>query len=277
MRPALTTGRAGSYGRTMRRRLVPFLAGALLVAVAVTPASADRPVARRVAPGYDLFFTPDGSEVAVNLVAARHTLMTFRGRPLGSFDFGRRGVLRTGTADTIVHRLDTATPASPRVRIELVGLLLESTNMPGYFVTLQSARPLGLPSTGTLEFTFDDAGVGGLLRSELLVNYDVRYGAPDGPIVATGSTGLGFVAENVLWTRADDGEDGADICVTSLRVCVDTSILCHDAGGTIPHKHCNEGDADGLPLIAGVNHLLNGVDTSSDFHPRGTASPPEAR
>ena len=248
---------------------------AAVVVAGMSPASAgSRPVAQKVAPGYDLFFTPEGGgQLALSTPVAGVPLMTFRGRPIGTFDFGSHGKHRVGTTDTIVRRLDAATPASPKVRIELVGLRLESTNVPGYYATLQSARPLGLASTGTLEFTFDRSGRGGLLRSELLVNYDIRQGSPTGPIVATGSTGMGFVAEHILWMhsrRADEQppppctvppNTGDIYCLSA-----DGTQICHESG-VINHLHCVE---VGRPtLIAGVNHRLNGRDTTNDFHAIG--------
>ena len=255
---------------------------AMLVAAGASPAVAGpRPAGWMVAPGYDMFVTPDGgARVDVDTAVAGVPVMTFRGRPIGTFDFGARGRHRVGATDTIVRRLDTATPASPRVRVELVGLLLESTNVAGYFVTLQSARPLGLPSTGTLDFQFDRSGVGGLLRSELLVNYDIRHGSPTGPIVATGSTGMGFVAENVVWLheplsgRSSDRDTthcvevlgGKIYCLTA-----EGAFLCHEAGPPAPvnHLHCIR-VGDRVPSITGVNYRLNGRDTSADFQPIGT-------
>lgn len=257
------------------RRHVRLLTLALLVGTGVAPAAAGpRPVAQRIAPGYDLFFTPDGGgRIEIDAGIAGVPVMTFRGRPLGSFDFGSHGRHRVGIADTIVRRLDTATSASPKVRIELVGLLLESTNVPGYFVTLQSVRPLGLPSTGTLEFGFDRRGIGGALRSELQVNYDVRHGSPTGPIVATGTTGMGFVAEDVVWLR-HRSQAPVEVCVPDLYcLTVDTGqpAACHETKN-IPHLHCVGVDSRAIPLIAGVNHRLNGRNTSDDFHPVGTGT-----
>ena len=243
----------------LRMRLL--LAVPLLAGLCAVPASAGpRPAARSVAPGYDLFYTPaGGSSLGVGTGVAGVTVMKFKGVPLRTFDFANVGTRRVGVTDTIVRRLDTATPAKPRVRIELVGLLLESTNVPGYFVTLQSARPLGLPSTGTLDISFDREGRGGVLRSELLVNYDVRYGSPSGPIVYTGSTGLGFVAENVAWLH-----NQVNPVIEVPRV----GDICHDAGGLVAHQHC-VGASPGLAPMPGVNHRLNGRDTSADFHPTG--------
>ena len=235
---------------------VPLLAGLCAVPAAAGP----RPAARSVAPGYDLFYTPaNGSRFGVDTAVAGVSVMTFKGVPLRTFDFANVGTRRVGATDTIVRRLDTATPAKPRVRIELVGLLLESTNVPGYFVTLQSARPLVLPSTGTLDISFDLAGKGGMLRSELLVNYDIRYGAPDGPIVYTGSTGMGFVAENVSWLHAPGPSRQSD----------QDRAICHDAGGAVNHEHCvgRIPPVEIIVPIKGVNYLLNGRDTSADFHP----------
>jgi hypothetical protein len=251
---------------------------AVLVAAGVSPATAgSQPVAQKVAPGYDLFFTPEGGgRIAVDARIAGVTVMEFRGRPLGTFDFGRHGTHRVGATDTIVRRLDTATPANPKVRIELVGLLLESTNVPGYYVTPQSIRPLGLPSTGTLTFGFDRRGHGGALRSELQVNYDVRHGSPTGPIVATGTTTMGFVAEDVVWlhSRAKD-KAPQSVCVPGVYcLTVNPSVaapsVCHTFE-PIPHLHC-VGIHSRIPLIDGVNHRLNGRDTSADFHAVGTGT-----
>lgn len=246
---------------------------AALVVAGVTPATAGtRAAAPRVAPGYDLFVTPEGGgQVAIDTGIAGVPVMTFRGRPLGSFDFGALGTHRVGRTDTIVRRLDAATPSSPEVRIELVGLLLESTNVPGYFVTLQSARPLGLPSTGTLEFAFDRTGAGGALTSELQVNYDVRRGSPTGPIVATGTTGMGFVAERVLWVHDADADAPETFCLSNVYcLTLDPSApaVCHESG-IINHLHCVIIHQD-TPLIAGVNHRLNGRNTAADFHTIGT-------
>jgi hypothetical protein len=246
---------------------------ALLLAAGVPPAVAGaRPATAGVAPGYDLFVTPDGGgRIVLDTPVGGLRMLTFRGRSLGSFDFGRHGTHRVGRTDTIARRLDTATPANPKVRLELVGLLLESSNVPGYYVTLQSTRPLGLPSTGTIEFTFDRNGRGGVLRSELMVNYDVRHGSPTGPIVATGSTGMGFLAEDVLWSRTRPTREsqpppecqGQLLCQYSHQ----PGEMCH-ASGIPEHWHCVRTDQT-VPLISGVNHRLNGRDTSADFHATG--------
>lgn len=253
--------------RTRRRALL--LTVLLLPLGGLSPA-AGAPKAPVVAPGYDLFATPDGSRVAIDAAVAGVPLLTFRGVPLGSFDFGRLGVRSVGTADTVVQRLDQATAASPRVRIELVGLLLESTNVPGWFVTLQSARSatdvpvaaLGLPSTGHLDIAFDRVGKSGTLTSELLVNYDVRRGAPDGPIVFSGGTGMGFVATDIVWQRTR-----AISCPAAVRC--DIEPICHHTPPPIEHLHC-VGANPGIPLLPGVNHRLNGRDAGADFHPVGT-------
>lgn len=256
-------------------RFVRLLVPAVLLVAGAVPASAGpRPVTPTVAPGYDLFLTPDGGgRIEIDAGIAGVPVMTFRGRSLGTFDFGQKGPQRVGKADTIVRRLDTATPASPRVRIELVGLLLESTNVPGYFVTPQSIRPLGLPSTGTLDFGFGRTGTGGILRSELMVNYDVRHGSPTGPIVATGSTGMGFVADNIVWSHDSRSTEDRE-CIPNYCVTIQDNSVCHEAGFPAPpgHLHCVEFRPSVIPLISGVNHRLNGRDTGADFHPVGTGT-----
>ncbi len=242
-----------------------------------------------IARGYDLFRTPDGSSMGVTVpslglgdVSAgeqKVTLMRFRGVPLRSFDFGADiGRKDVGAADTIVRRLDVATPGDSLVRVELVALLLESTNVPGYFVTLQSSRlpgdvpspALGLPSTGTLDIGFGLDGASGWLTSDLWVNYDVRQGSPTGPIVLSGTTGTGFTAEDLVWRQGTNPGTcticGTDTC-TSFKPCPFT-IICHDAAG-LGHEHCTIYDEARIPLIEGVNHKLNGRNAAADFHVSG--------
>ena len=253
----------------MPRSMRFLVLSALLVAGAAPATAGPRPAVQTVVAGYDMFFTPNGGgRIGIDTGIAGVPMLTLRGRSLGSFDFGAKGRHRVGAADTIVRRLDTATPTSPKVRIEMLALSMESTNVPGYFVSLQSARPFGLPSTGTIEIAFDRTGRGGAVSSEVLVNYDVHYGSPTGPIVASGSTGMGFIAKDVVWMHDGRSSEKQEVCVgTAYCLTVETAAVCHE----VPvHAHCMEFRPGPIPLIKGVNHLLNGRDTSADFHPIGT-------
>lgn len=151
-----------------------------------------------VLPGWDMFATLSQTRIGVDLDgpagAAGPMLMQFASEPLGTFDFGV-GPRDVGGADTIVHRLGTATPEHGEVAVELVALQMRSIAPPGYFVTLQSDRgrhpldpPDGPASTGTLDIAFNQQNTGGTFHSEFLVVYDVRHGTTTGPIVATGVT-----------------------------------------------------------------------------------------
>lgn len=157
--------------------------------------------------GFDLFVTDAGTTDLLGI--------PFQGVPLSppTYDFpgvGRRAIADT---DTIVHRLETATVPGPgmsdEIQIELVLLSLVSQTAdympdatpdgpipplgPGpLYVTLQTERgvhpddpPPGPPSLGDMEVTFDSAN-GGTFHAEFTVFADLRFGAPDGPIVCDG-------------------------------------------------------------------------------------------
>lgn len=183
--------------------------------------------------GFDLFQTGSGTQV--NLAAAGLGVQPFVGVPVGTFDFGM-GPVAVFNADTIIQRLDNATPASPTVSLEILALQLRSVNQFNLgsgdeflFVTLQSARG-GPVSTGTLTFTFGPEGIPhGTFDSLLTVNFDIRAGSLDGPIVFS----------NTLVLMAND----------------------------IPWSHFAP---DGAVLIPGVNALLNGQNQLNNFFPVGT-------
>lgn len=241
---------------------------ALLGLAAPVTARADGPV---VEPGYDLFTTLSGTRIAADLDgpgASGETVMSFASEPLGAFDFGD-GPRDVGAADTVVRRFEAATPSDGLVPIELLALQLRSVEPVGYYATLQSDRgrhpldpPDALASPGVIDIRFGPDGLGGTFHVEFLVNYDIRQGAADGPIVAVGSTRI----------QGDDGWRSA--------APEEPQTTCHSAGGPLPlHQHCVvrvAGDVATLvcgetvspiPAIPGVNSLLNGADESSDFHP----------
>jgi hypothetical protein len=157
--------------------------------------------------GYDLFQThPDTRFDPLTLVG--HVLsgvlpqsdptltVGLRGVPLGQYDFGPLGVRPTAATDTIVRRLAPANPGQHVVPIELVALQLQVTRVGPValdvpvFVTLQSRRgvnaldpPPGPASTGTLDIAFAEGCAGGTLDSAFTVNFDLRLGSLDGPII----------------------------------------------------------------------------------------------
>ena len=107
----------------------------------------------------------------------------FMGVPLGTYNFGGPvGNVSVGDTDTIVQRLQNATPASPTVNIQLDALQLESTapinlgaGLNNYFITLQST-----PSVGQMTIDFTDH----TFTSSLDVFFDVHVGSLNGPVVA---------------------------------------------------------------------------------------------
>jgi hypothetical protein len=180
--------------RTSHVRLAAF--GLLaLVAGSAAPARADFNVAQ----GWDLFATDAGS-------TSFPGLGNLMGVPLGTFDFGNEfgrglGVQNTGTADSIVQRLQAAQVAgagqSATINVQIVALQLETTapvnfngnGLDNYFVTLQSIHG-GPASTGTDTITFDSSGLGGTYSSSLTIIFDIRKGSLNGPIVDSESTTL---------------------------------------------------------------------------------------
>ena len=201
----------------------------------VEPDSEDK----KVAPGHGLRETESGT------IFRGHA---FEGKQLGESDFARdpgepfsiqgTDIHETGTADTIVLRLDEASvpsiPGSDTIDIELVALQLVSVEpidlgagLDDHFVTLQSIHG-GPASLGMMEITFDDAN-GGTFDSFFDVFFDIRIGAVDGPIII--SDELRLESSNVPWSRTPE--------------------------------------PDAL-LIKGVNHLLSPeMDNSEDFFPTG--------
>lgn len=165
-------------------------------------------------------------------------LANFIGVPLVSYDFGGTlGIRSTGSADTIIQRLDEANGASESIPIEMVALQLMSATpidlglgLDFYYITLQSVRG-GPSSSGRMTINFDAEGnPHGTFDSFFDVFFDIRLGALDGPIVASDT--LLLSQNGALWS--------------------------HEA-------------PPGALLINGVNHELGGPgDTSEDFWPVGT-------
>jgi hypothetical protein len=181
-----------------------------------------------VLPGYDLFQTTDGTNL---------NGIPLQGVPLGSFNFGGTiGVQSVGNTDTIVQRLQTATPPSvpgtaPTISLQMLALQMETVTpvdlgagLNNYFVTLQSVRG-GPATTGTMDITFANS-VGGTFNSFFDVFYDIRVGSLNGPIVNSADLTLTGTANT--WSR------------TSPPLAV---------------------------TINGANINLNGVNSNSDFWP----------
>jgi hypothetical protein len=149
-----------------------------------------------VLPGWDLLETVPGTFFNFGFGP-----IPFNGVPLGSYDFGGAiGVQGTGTADTIVHRFDTADAPSETIDAELVALQLVTVapvdfgaGLDFHYVTLQSARG-GPASVGTLTIDFGPEPAGppppqpihGTFDSFFDVFFDIRMGGLGGPIVFSG-------------------------------------------------------------------------------------------
>lgn len=139
------------------------------------------------------------------------------GGPLPAVHFRGVPIQGLGSTDTIVERLQTATPLAPLIPVELVSLQLESVNpidvggLPGVLgVTLQSDRgrnltdpPDGPPSTGQLIIGFASDGLGGTFSSSFDVRYDLRLGGVNGPILRSGEEPISATAP---WGREVPGQ-----------------------------------------------------------------------
>lgn len=144
--------------------------------------------AQQVDPGYDMFQSEPGTQFMG---------IPFDGLPLGSYSFPNPGntpdpiTYPTGNTDTIVQRLDTATPADPTVRLQMDALQLVSAtpvSLGGgplglYYITLQSTDGTGPASTGSLTITNFATPTSGTFTSSLDVFFDIHFGSLTGPIV----------------------------------------------------------------------------------------------
>ena len=160
-----------------------------------------------IAPGYDLFVTAPGTSFGLDPsdllttsgplpgVVALSPTIEFAGEPLGAY------VLPDGTtivteADTIVRRTKAGGVGTP-IPIELVALQLRSTNTPmPFYATLTPGRP----STGMIVPT-STGTAGGSFQAQLTVNYDVRLGSSDGPVLLSDT--VTFTATS-LFGRTND-------------------------------------------------------------------------
>lgn len=177
--------------------------------------------------GWDLLFT---------VPTTQFQGQNYVGVPYSTFNFGGTiGTQNVGLTDTIMYRPQNATVSNvgdtTSTPIQLVGLQLQSENpfLPGgqyAYITLQS----GIPSTGAMDITFGPEGdPHGTFDSFFDVFFDVHYGSLDGPIIQSGDTAMSSASWGPVW-------------------------WAHDAPPNVE-----------VPLIEGVDYLLNGTDTTEDF------------
>jgi hypothetical protein len=181
-----------------------------------------------VNPGWDLLQTTPGTTFGG---------APFLGVPLGTFDFGVPiGVQPTFTTDTIVKRSVAAVPpgvpgTAPAIPIELVALQLQST-VPVDF---------------------------GLGTDFYFITLQKVRGGP----ISTGSMTISF-------TTANDGTFSSffdvffDVRKGSLSgpIALSSDLVLSNSGAT-----WQQVPPPGSVVINGVNHNLNGVDTTNDFWP----------
>jgi hypothetical protein len=163
--------------------------------------------------------------------------VSLEGVPLGSFDFGGAiGVKPTGDTDTIIQRLQNATPGSPTISIQLDALQLETeapTTFGGmvpsgtYFITLDPSKA----SMGQMTINFATA-TSGTFSSSLDVWFDIHAGSLTGT------------------------QEGPAIELTLQNGSANWSTIA----------------PPGAELINEVNNLLNGSTTANDFWPGGTVT-----
>jgi hypothetical protein len=183
--------------------------------------------------GWDLLVTVPGSTEFMG----QH----WQGVPIGTYDFGSQGIQNVGPADTIIQRPQNATVAdygqSATVAMSIAALQMRSVDpfdpdgagpapLSYYYITLDPS----VPSGGSVTIDFDhEPGLAphGWFSTAFSVNYALRLGDVGGMVLATGTEG--FELGLGFWNHEKTG-------------------------------------VGGVPLISGVNYLLNGVDILQDFH-----------
>ena len=211
-------------------RTARFLAGALALGALQLQPSVNAQAT--VHSGWDLLVTvPSETEFMGQ---------NWEGVPIGLTTLPGVGTVDVGIADTIMHRPADATgipgglPAF--VPLEIVALQLKSLNP--FDPDGGGSAPLGTyyltlsgaASVGVVAIGFDlPPSSGGTFDNGFLVPWKMTLGAPNGPVVAQGIEGLQLDGIG-YWGREKVSPTG------------------------------------GVPLIPGVNYLLNGTDTSEDFH-----------
>jgi hypothetical protein len=178
--------------------------------------------------GWDLLTT--GSGTTVNWVP-------FQGVPLGVFDFGGSiGLQNVGNTDTIIQR-----------PTDIIGSSGGTVAFTAYLAALQ-LRSVSLVNFG-----------GGPLGYYYLTLQSVRGGP-----ASTDTGSMTFNADpNVGGTFTDTLDVFFDIRYGSLNgpIVFSDSCLLNNPGAAWTH------DGSYPPIIDGVNHLLDGTDTSQDFWP----------
>jgi hypothetical protein len=212
--------------------------GALLVVLVIIGLAVPRTThALAVNAGFDLSQTTN----------AKFEGTTFTGVPLGSFNFGGSvGVQSTGNTDTIIQRLgDAIVPNAP---------LPQTTGVDVELVALQLVTTVPV-----------DLGIG--LDFYYVTLQSVRGGPSS------------FGSYTITFNNADGGMYDSffdvffDIRKGALLgpIAISDQVQLNGTGmpwGRIPPP--------GAVLIDAANHLLNGVDTSTDFWPLSTQVPEPA-
>ena len=227
----------------------------LLVVAVLVPTPGQAQVGCSIDSGFDLFETDPSTQIGPD----GFPLMHFHGVPIGSYDFGS-GTETLTTTDTIVQR-SGATSAIPVATVDVVVLQLQGVENPDLFVTAQAQRglneldpPVGPPSPGALVVRFDSCG-SGTFDSVINVNFDLRLGAIDGPII-----GAGHFVLTTQGTHWDDDGSSSDVCLYHMNHPELASVY----GRSVLARH----------KICGPSDIVDGVN-DGDFYPGPTQDEPQ--
>lgn len=214
----------------------------LVVALSMTFAGMAR-ATTIIDPGFDLFYTDPGSNFLFNTVPQPQVVF-FEGVPLGTFDFGF-GAENIGLTDTIVQRLEDA---------DLTlgggcGLDCDTIDIEIVALSLVSIAPVDLGFGAGFEDLFITLNTSSPSSQSTMTIFDTGEGGPHGTF-------------DSIINFSFDVTGG----IGGFYATIESTIV---SSGN-PWQHA----PTGIDVIDDVNHLLNGLDETSDFWPLATGNAP---
>lgn len=185
-----------------------------------------------VDPGFDLLFTNPASGFLFDTVP-NPQFVNFTGVPLGTYDFGS-GPENVDNVSTIIQRTQQADLSGGFATIDIEMVALQ----------LVSVSPVDLGFGAGFEDIFVTLNTSSPSSQSTMTIFDTGEGSPHGSF-----------ASELNFSFDITGSIGGNYQT------LETTMIA----GNCPWQH----EPTGLPIIDGVNHLLNGLDETHDFWPIG--------